>query len=143
VDKSSLQKYNRRKDGVIMKRYKYVIFAIIFICSFFIIRGIVIKNMDSTKKLLQTGKSNEFFNATILNETEDYFVVKAYGKQDYFKKSMEIEVSKDIMTKDGISTSLVQGEKVRIVFNKASIVLKDNKYKINIVYVVYRLSEIE
>jgi len=126
-----------------MKRYKYIIVVVAFICLFFIVRCIVIKNMDSTKKLLQTGKSNEFFNATFLNETEDYLVVRAYGKQDYFKESMEIEVSKDIMTRDGIPTSLTQGEKIRIVFNKASIVMKDNKYKINIVYVVYRLNEIE
>jgi len=143
VDKSSLSKYNQRKDGEIMKRYKYVMLAIVFICSFFIIRGIVIKNMDSTKKLLQTGKGNEFFNATFLNETEDYLVVKAYGKQDYFKESMKIEVSKDIMTKDGIPTSLVQGEIVRIVFNRASITIKDNRYRINKIVVVYRLSEIE
>lgn len=130
-----------------MKRKKIILLGTIGVVAavflFFVGRAIIKNNMEETKKIIHTGKGEAYFNGTIIEENEDYWIVKADGKYDSFKKDLEIEVTKDITGKDGASSSFEKGEKLRIVFNKASIVELDNAYKINIVFAIYRLSEIE
>ena len=130
-----------------MKRIRYCVVAVIgvvvLIGLFLAGRAIVKNNMEQTKKLAHTGRGEDYFNGTIVEENGDYIIVKAYGKQSFFKDGMNIEVNKGTISKGGIPSLLEKGEIIRIVFNKASISKRDQTYRISRVFGVYRLSDIE
>ncbi len=106
-------------------------------------RAIVKNNMEQTKKLAHTGRGEDYFNGTIVEENGDYIIVKAYGKQSFFKDRMNIEVNQGTTKSDNLPSELEKGEKIRIVFNQASISKQDQTYRIGTVFGIYRISDIE
>ena len=130
-----------------MKRIRYrlaVAFGVVALIGLFLAgRAIVKNNMEQTEKLAHTGKGEDYFNGTVVEENEDYIIVKAYGKQSFFKDRMNIEVNKGTIKSDNLPSALEKGEKIRIVFNQASISKQDQTYRIGTVFGIYRISDIE
>lgn len=125
-----------------MKRLKGIILLLLFTGFIVLIGGLIVKDVTSKKKE-SSNKGEAYINAIILDETKDFIIVEPSGKQDFFKKSSKIELSKNTVNSKGIPDSLKTGEKIRVVFNDASITSNSQTYRIDIVFAIYQLKDIK
>ena len=125
-----------------MKRLKGIILLLLFTGFIVLIGGLIVKDVTSKKKE-PSNKGEAYINAIILDETKDFIIVEPSGKQDFFNKSSKIELPKNTVNSKGIPDSLKTGEKIRVVFNDASITSNSQTYRIDIVFAIYQLKDIK
>lgn len=84
---------------------------------------------------LGTEAKQDFFNATVLEIAEDYLLVEPVEGESGLNSSDKIQVTKDVVSTDGIP-DLTVGDEIRIVYNGE--IMETYPAKLGIVYAIYR-----
>ncbi|MGL4107441.1 DUF3221 domain-containing protein [Clostridium sp. LP20] len=102
--------------------------------------GVFLIVVSKNNSFKSSEKGQKSFNAIVLEDQENNFLVEPIEGEFELKSSDKIKVTKDIISKDSAQDVKI-GDEIRIVYNGE--IMESYPVRLGVVYAIYRADELE